>query len=236
MSGHSKWSTIKRKKQSNDAARSNIFSKMSRLIATAVQEGGGISDPEKNFKLRLAIDRAKSFNMPKDTIQRAVEKGSGADGAQMKEVVYEGFGPSGVPMLILAITDNSNRTFSEIRMILDKSGGKIAGQNAVSYMFTQCGIVELKKTDVDEQKVFEMFDELGGLDIEEEGESYIMYIPFDMIGKVEEILGGISPKSLDIHFLPQNPIEATPELLKKLEQIQEKLEDLEDVQSVYFNV
>ena len=153
MSGHSKWANIKRKKGVNDAQRSAVFTKMSRIISTAVHEGGGIGDPEKNFKLRLAVDRAKAVNMPKDTIQRAIDKAAGGDGSQMKELLYEGFGPHGIAILISATTDNQNRTFAEVKLAIEKNGGKMASTNAVAYQFTKCGVLELQKKDVSAEEV-----------------------------------------------------------------------------------
>ena len=239
MAGHSKWANIKHKKQAKDAQRSNIFAKMSRLITTAVQEGGGIGDPEKNFKLRLAVERAKAVNMPKDTIQRAINKASGADAAQMKENVYEGFGPGGTAFVIATITDNSNRTLSEVKQILDKNGGKIASQNAVLHLFTQCGVVELDKATVSEEQAFELFDTLQGIDFEDIDTSYIMYIPFENIGKVKDTLSthtqGIQPKTLDTYYLPQSPIDLDGEMIKKVERLSDILEEHDDVQSVYTN-
>ena len=240
MSGHSKWANIKHKKEAKDAQRSNVFSKMSRLLATAVQEGGGIADPEKNFKLRLAVDRAKAANMPKDTIQRAIDKASGAGAEQMKEMVYEGFGPGGSALMISAITDNGNRTFSEIRQIVDKAGGKIAGKGAVSHLFTKCGVIELDKSKVTEQQAFELFDKLEGIDLEDGDETYIVFVPFDAIGRVKEVLGtvaaGVDPKALDVYYLPSSPIDVDSSTLDKIERLADNLEDHDDVQNVYTNV
>lgn len=135
MAGHSKWKQIKHKKAANDQQRAKIFSKISKLITIAVVEGGGMQDPAINVKLRLAIEKAKAANMPKDNIQRAIEKGSGPDRNNLKEVVYEGFGPQGVALVIHATTDNSNRTVGEVRSVIDKGGGKLGNQGAVSYLF-----------------------------------------------------------------------------------------------------
>ena len=240
MSGHSKWANIKRKKEKNDAKRSNIFSKMTRLISSAVQEGGGIADPEKNFRLRLAVDRAKSVNMPKETIKRAIEKGQGADSALIKEVLYEGFGPGGSALLISTITDNSNRTLSEIKQALDKNGGKIAGQNSVAYLFKKCGVVELDRKNIDEEKVFMFFDEMQGIDFEQSEESYIIYVPFESIGKVKDVLGtvagNIHPKTLDVYYVPTSPIEVEPAMIQKIERLTDLLEEMDDVQGVYSNI
>lgn len=139
MSGHSKWANIKRKKGLNDAIRSKIFAKLSRIIALSVSDGGGIVDPDNNVKLRLAIDNAKQFNMPKENIKRAIEHGAGHGRDQLKEVVYEGFAPHGVGFIIMTITDNPNRTYSEIRTRLEKHGGKLGKPGSVSYLFINKG-------------------------------------------------------------------------------------------------
>ena len=135
MAGHSKWKQIKHKKAANDQQRAKIFSKISKLITSAVIEGGGFSDPNINVKLRLAIDKAKNANMPKDNIARAIEKGSGPDRVHLKEVLYEGFGPHGVALVVHATTDNSNRTVVEVRSVIEKAGGKLCVQGSVAYLF-----------------------------------------------------------------------------------------------------
>ena len=235
MSGHSKWANIKRKKGINDAVRSNAFTKMARLITSAVSEGGGMPDPAHNFKLRLAVDRARAVNMPKDTIQRAIDKGSGANAVKMKEVVYEGFGPGNSALIITALTDNPNRNVPDIKQALDKGGGKLASPNAVAYLFQHCGVLEISHSHIDEERAFSIFDQLQGIDFEDAEESYIMYIPFENIKNVKEILGSIEPLMLDVYYLPINPIVVESSMITKIEQLTEKLEDLDDVQGVYSN-
>ncbi len=227
MSGHSKWANIKRKKGVNDAQRSAVFTKMSRIISTAVHEGGGIGDPEKNFKLRLAVDRAKAVNMPKDTIQRAIDKAAGGDGSQMKELLYEGFGPHGVAILISATTDNQNRTFAEVKLAIEKNGGKMASTNAVAYQFTKCGVIELQKKEVSEEEVYAMFDKYNALDLEEDEETYVLYIPFEQMGKVKG--------SIDVIYRPNVTVELSEAEAEKVESFIEKLEELDDVMNVYSN-
>ncbi len=240
MAGHSKWANIKHKKEAKDAQRSNIFAKMSRLVTTAVQEGGGIGDPDKSLKLRLAVERARSFNMPKDTIQRAIDKGMGTGALQMKELVYEGFGPGGSAFMITAITDKSTRTVSELKQILDKNGGKIASPNAVSHLFVQCGYVEIRRADCTEEQVYDAFDELEGLDMEEDDESYILYVPFSQAGKIQQVLssGGrqITPLTIDVIYKPLSPIEVDSSVMEKVEHLVDMLENSDDVQNVYTNV
>ncbi len=234
MSGHSKWSTIKRKKQANDQKRSGVFAKMSRLITVAVHEGGGIADPEKNFQLRLAIDRAKYVNMPKDTIQRAIDKATGGEGALIKEIVYEGFGPNGVAMLISTTTDNSNRTVADLKNVVERNGGKMASQNAVSYLFTKCGVVEFDKSAMVEGDMFTFTDAISAIDVEETDTQYIIFIPFESIGHVKN-LTSVLPTSIDIYFKPQTTVELTPDQHEKLDTLIEKIEDLDDTQNVYTN-
>ena len=137
MAGHSKWANIKHKKAVNDSRKAVVFSKLARLITLAVTSGGGNPDPASNIKLRIAVERARAENMPKLNIDRAIEKAAGPDGASLKEIVYEAFGPGGVGMLIVATTDNPNRTNSVVRMVLDKHGAKMAGVNSVAYMFAK---------------------------------------------------------------------------------------------------
>lgn len=234
MSGHSKWSTIKRKKQANDQKRSGVFAKMSRLITVAVHEGGGIADPEKNFQLRLAIDRAKYVNMPKETIQRAIDKATGGEGALIKEIVYEGFGPHGVAMLISTTTDNSNRTVSDLKNVVERNGGKMASQNAVAYLFTKCGVVEFDKTAMSEEEMFTFTDSIAALDVEETETQYIIFIPFESIGHVKNFTPVI-PVSIDVYFKPQTTVTLTPDQHEKLDVLIEKIEDLDDTQNVYTN-
>lgn len=240
MAGHSKWANIKHKKEANDAQRSNAFTKMSRLITSAVLEGGGIGDPDKNFRLRLAVERARAVNMPKDTIQRAIDKGTGAGAGSLKELVYEAFGPGGTAFIITAITDNSNRTLSEIKSLLDKNGGKLANQNAVTHLFLQCGVLELDKAHISEERAFEMLEELQGTEFEETDEAYIIYIPFENVGKARSIIGNGEGqngfKSFDVCYVPLSPIVVEPDVMNKVEHLSGLLEDHDDVQNVYCNV
>ncbi len=235
MSGHSKWANIKRKKGVNDAQRSSVFTKMSRIVSTAVHEGGGITDPDKNVRLRLAIERAKAVRMPKDTIQRAIEKASGGDGALMKEMLYEAFGTGGVALIVAAVTDNPNRTYAELKHMLDKNGGKVATPNSVSYQFEKCGIVEFDKSEAGEQDVFAFFDAIAALDLEEDEASYVIYIPFENLGKVKSAQASLNPKSIDIFYRPTTSVALPAPEREKLDALIEKLEDLDDVMNVYTN-
>lgn len=237
MSGHSKWANIKRKKEANDKLKGNIFSKLSRLITIAVLEGGGITNPENNVKLRLAIERAHASNMPKENIKRAIEKGVGPDKSQMREVVYEAFAPYGVSLIILAHTDNQNRTLSEIRNILEKHGGKLGNIGSVSYLFTKCGLIVVDKKTVNQDKVFELADQIEALDLTEDEFKYNIYIPYVKLGHIKEVFKDIKYDSAEIDFKPQNPIVLEDEdKLKKILLLIEDLEALDDVQKVFTNL
>jgi YebC/PmpR family DNA-binding regulatory protein len=236
MSGHSKWSNIKRKKEAQDKIRGNMFSKLSRIITLAVIEGGGITDPQHNVKLRLAVEKAKEANMPKDNIQRAIERGSGPNKDQLKEMVYEAFAPGGVSLLILASTDNPNRTLSEIRIVLDKSDGKIGAQGSVSYLFEKCGLVEIDKKSIDEEKAFQLADELGALDFQSDESDYSIYIPFEQIGRAKEILKDYHIKELETLYRPKMTANIDKEKSATVENLIANLEALDDVHKVFSNI
>ncbi len=235
MSGHNKWSKIKRVKEVKDKIKGNIFSKLSRLITLAVIEGGGITDPEGNFKLRLAIDKAKKFNLPKENIQRAINNALGPSKNLLKEVIYEGFGPGGVGLIIEATTDNPNRTLSEIRVILDRHGGKLAGQGAVSYMFKRFGLITIKKESINEDLLDKLINDFEAIDLDEIGDIYFIYIPFENIGKNKELLKDIKFDSQEIIFKPQNYIKLDESKIAEVEKIKEALENLDDVHRVFDN-
>ena len=164
MSGHSKWSTIKRKKGAADAKRGKVFTKLIREIATAAKMGGG--DPDANPRLRLAMDKARSANMPKDNIQRAVQKGiGGGDDAAYEEVVYEGYGPGGTAVLLEALTDNRRRTVSEVRHVFSKNGGHLGSTGCVAYLFEKKGIIHIERTGTDVDALIEAALDAGALDV-----------------------------------------------------------------------
>lgn len=235
MSGHSKWSTIKRKKGLKDQERSKIFSKLSRLISIAVQEGGGIADPEKSVPLRLAFEQARAANMPKDTIERAVAKGTGAGAVRLYELVYEAFGPSACALLILVTTDNTNRSHAEVKYILEKHGGKMGGVHSVSYLFEKCGLVSIPRQEMSESEVFSFFDKVGGSDFEEDTENYYIYIPFAKLGSIRQELGTQSSATLESIYQPKTEVLVDDVAYVKLDQLVNILEDLDDVQKVYGN-
>ena len=235
MSGHSKWSQIKRKKGIADQKRGQLFSKLSRVITLSVREGRGITDPENNLKLRLAVERARAENMPKENIERAIEKARGAADENYKEVVYEAFGPKGVQFIITAATDNPNRTHSSIKNVLEKMGGKMGRPNSVAYLFDKCGVVVFNKGEVDETAVFSFSDEIGALDIDEEESQYVVYIPFEKFGQVSSHLSGLTTSTIDIFFKPKSTISISEQELISIHNLIEALEDLDDVDNVYSN-
>lgn len=236
MSGHSKWANIKRKKGANDKIKANIFAKMSHLITIAVIESGGIAKPENNVKLRLAIDKAKSVNMPKENINRAIEKGSGPNRTMLKEVIYEGFGPHGIFLLILSTTDNLNRTTSEIRNFLEKNSGKLGTQGSVSYLFKKCAFVSFKKTEVNEEAVFKIGEELQAFDINEDESHFFVFFPFSNFGLLKVHLNNIKYELAEVDYLPTAPVSLDSDKEKRILDIIEALEGLDDVQRVYTNL
>lgn len=188
MSGHSKWSTIKRQKGISDIKRGQVFTKIARTIAMAVREGHGVTDISSNFKLRLAVEKAKEANMPKENIQRAIDKGSGkgADGAIFESVVYEGYGPHGVAFVIDSATDNKARTSSLVKHILDKSGGNLGGTGSVMFIFEQRGLILVKKDNLTEDQMLEKVIETGALDLVEGDEVFEVYTEHDTLHAIKE--------------------------------------------------
>ncbi|VVA43377.1 putative transcriptional regulatory protein Paes_0496 [Candidatus Roizmanbacteria bacterium] len=236
MSGHSKWANIKRKKGANDKIKANVFAKMSHQITIAVIEGGGITEPENNVKLRLAMDKAKSANMPKENIKRAIEKGFGPNKILLKEVIYEGFGPYGIFLLILSTTDNSNRTTAEIRNFLEKNSGKLGTQGSVSYLFNKCAFVSFQKSEVNEEAVFKIGEELEAFDINEDESHFFVFFPFDHFGLLKAHLNNIKYDLAEIDYLPTTPVSLESDKEKRALDIIEALEGLDDVQRVYTNL
>lgn len=245
MSGHSKWSKIKREKETKDKQKGNVFSKLSRLITLAVVEGGGISDPENNIKLRLAVEKAKRFNLPKYNIERAIEKGIGPDGLQLKELIFEAFAPGGISLIILATSDNVNRTLSEIRNVVESHGGKMGNKGSVMYLFKKCGLVTFKMGEAryntvpgvtEEEAVLSFADKIGAFDIDEDEKYFYVYLPYESLRKVKEYLGGLRVDSVEVDYKPNSLVEISDEkLVKKILDFIEALDNLDDVQRVFAN-
>ena len=237
MSGHSKWSTIKRKKAKVDSARAAEFQKFSRELMVAAKLGG--PDPSANFRLKTAIDRAKAAGLPADNIKRAIEKGSGASNQDnYEELTYEGYGAGGVAIFIEAMTDNRNRTAGDIRSYFTKYGGNLGETGCVGWMFKPVGLLTFDLS-VDYEKLFEAAINLGADDIEEDEEEYRVITSVENFQAVVEGLEseGFSVISADLTRLPENDLEITDEATaKKILLLLEKLEEHDDVQNVYSNV
>ena len=239
MSGHSKWATIKRQKGANDAKRGAAFTKLSKAITIAVQQGGGIGDPAQNFRLRLAIDSARAANMPKENIQRAIERAAGKQGASLEEVVYEGFAPGGASVIVEAATDNKNRTTGEVQNVFNKNGGNMGQPGSVSYQFTPKGQIIISKDGKNTDEIFLDSADAGAEDIEEVGDSEIfIYTQPTDLAKVRDSLvaKGYTIGEVGIIRQPNIPLETDDESAQKIIDFVEKLEDLDDVQKVYSNL
>ncbi|MDP2637512.1 MAG: YebC/PmpR family DNA-binding transcriptional regulator [Candidatus Levybacteria bacterium] len=239
MSGHSKWATIKRAKGAADLKRGLAFTKISNAITVAVRASGGITDVNSNFKLRLAVEAARAANMPKDNIERAIQKAVGKDAQAVEEVIYEGFAPAGISVIIEAATDNSLRTTSEIKSIFNKEGGNFGQPGSVAYQFEQKGIIVINKNGKTVDELFEIAVESGAQDIEDLGDKAIITTSFTDLASVREklIARGISPESVEVVRKPTMPVTISDEeKLGKVISFIEKLEDLDDVQKVYSNL
>ncbi|QDU72971.1 YebC/PmpR family DNA-binding transcriptional regulator [Mucisphaera calidilacus] len=236
MAGHSKWANIKHRKGRQDARRSKIWSKCSRAIIVAARNGG--PDPDANLALRYAIDEAKSENMPKDTIANAIKKGSGnADGENYEAVVYEGYGPNGVAVMLDCLTDNKNRTVPELRKIFEKHGGNLGASGCVAYNFQNKGEIEISSEATSEERLMELALEAGAEDVaEEDGVFRVVTEPSDFIPVRDAIEGaGIAVASAQLSMIPDNTVTCTGRDAEKVLNLVEALEDNDDVQKVYAN-
>jgi len=238
MSGHSKWATIHRQKETADQKRGQIFTKIGNAITVAVREGNGITDPNLNFKLRLALEKAKEVNMPKDNIQRAIDRAVGASGAQaLEEVSYEGYGPGGVAVMIEAATDNRQRTVQEIKNIFERSGGSLGSPGAVSFLFKKVGLVVVAKGENAQETSLKLID-LGAEEVEEVEDGIEVYVGVD---KLEEIKKKISESGLEVlrSELTAKPTTFVQILDEKVAarilNLMEKLDSHSDVLKVYAN-
>ncbi|WP_339136415.1 MAG: YebC/PmpR family DNA-binding transcriptional regulator [Candidatus Electrothrix sp. GW3-4] len=237
MSGHSKWSTIKRKKGANDAKRGKIFTKLIKEITVAAKMGGG--DPDGNPRLRSAINAAKAENMPKDNIDRAIKKGTGdLDGAVYEEILYEGYGPAGVAVLVETMTDNKNRTVADIRHYFAKSNGNLGESGCVAWMFDKRGVITVDGQGVDEEELMELAIEAGAEDVVEEESSFQIYTTPEDFNDVVEALekAEVKMEEASISMVPQNTVEVAEEKpAKNLLTLLDNLEDHDDVQKVHAN-
>ncbi len=240
MAGHSKWAQIKRKKEATDARKGQIFTKISREIAVAVRQGG--PDPEANYRLRLAIQKARSINMPADNIKRAIERaaGEGSNATNYEEITYEGYGPAGVAVLVETLTDNRNRTVSEIRNVFNRSGGRLGESGSVSWIFDEKGLIVVEP---DNQHTADDIAlaaiEVGAEDVTplEDG-TVEVYTQFQDLKSVEESLEqmGFKVASAEKVYIPNTYVEPSDTDTQSILKFIERLEDLDDVQEVYTNM
>lgn len=236
MAGHSKWDNIKHKKAKEDARRGKIFTKMTRLISVAAKEGG--SDPDTNFRLRLAVDKAKAANVPNETIERAIKRGAGELGSDSyEEFVYEGYGPGGVAVMLQIMTDNRNRTAADMRHIFSKHGGNLGESGCVGWMFEKAGVVSISGNGLDEDEVMLTALEAGADDVEQDGEIFRISTSPDSFESVRAAVGeaGYTVETAEITMRPTNTIEVDAGVGKRLLQMLDALEDHDDVQDVYAN-
>ncbi len=238
MAGHSKWAQIKRQKAANDAKRGQLYTKLGREITVSARDGGG--DPEMNFRLRLVIQRAKDANMPADTIERAIKRGSGEldDDIRLEDIVYEGYGPGGAALFIEALTDNRNRTVAELRNVLARGGGNLGESGSVAWMFDTRGqiIIELSNGDPDEAMLESI--ELGAEDVQEEDGTLVVLTLLEQLESVrrgmEEL--GYTVESAELTRVPKTISEPDSDKATQSMQLIERVEDLDDVQKVYTNL
>ncbi len=234
MSGHSKWSTIKRKKGAEDAKRAKLFTRLARDIIVAARDGGG--DPDMNPTLRTAIDKARGANMPKDNIERAIKKGTGElEGGQLEEITYEAYAVHGIPVLIQCLTDNRNRTLADLRRIFNRQGGNLAEAGAVSWMFDIKGYITIERTDQDPDDVFMIAVEAGAEDVEISEDIFEIYTSADQLHAVSSELtaNDLTIADAELAQVPKNEIElGDKETMQVLSTI-EAIEELDDIQQVY---
>ncbi len=239
MSGHSKWAKIHRAKEASDQKRGQSFTKLSNAITLAVKEGSGIADPEFNFRLRIAIDKAREANMPKDNITRAIDRAAGkGEGNILEEILYEGYGPGGVGFLVQSVTDNRQRTVQEVKNIFDRSGGAVASPGAVSFNFKKVGYITVNAKEKLEEAMLKLID-LGVEDVEDEGDGVLgVYTnAADLISIRDKIAGiGLTAQSAEIIMKPVNYVSvADQKTADQVLSLVDRLEELDDVQKVFVN-
>jgi YebC/PmpR family DNA-binding regulatory protein len=236
MSGHSKWSSIKHKKAAADSKRGRIFTRLLREIAVAARAGGG--DPDKNARLRKAMQDARAQNMPADNIKRAILKGTGQlEGAAYEELVYEGYGPGGIALYLHVVSDNKNRTISEIRHIFGKNNGRIGENGCVAWMFKQMGYIDVEKDKTTEEQLMDLALSAGAEDIKDEGSLWEVVTTPDAYEKVLEAVkgAGIEVADSNVGYLPQNYVKLEGKDAQQALKLVDELEEHDDVQNVYSN-
>ena len=237
MSGHSKWATIHRKKGLIDAARGKVFQKLAKELYVAAKSG--TPDPDSNAALRLVVEKAKAANMPKDNIKKAIDKAKGAgNGENYESIRYEGYGPGGVAIMVDCLTDNRNRTASSVRSTFSKRGGNLGTDGSVSYIFERKGIIVIP-SDYDEDEVMLTALDAGALDMENNGDTYLITTPSDKFIAVKDALANIGVAEFltsEVTFVPNNEVELDDETKEKVYNLIEALEDIDDVQDVHHNM
>jgi len=237
MSGHSKWAQIKRKKAATDVKRGKIFTKLIREIITAARLGGG--DPDSNARLRAAIEAAKAENMPKQNIERAIKKGTGElEGSYYEEVSYEGYGTGGIAILISALTDNRNRTVSELRYLFSKYGGNLGETGCVSWMFEKKGVISFAKNEIDEEGLMELAVEAGAEDIKIEEDEFEVITSPEEFDRIKQFFdkAGLKYERAEITMICKNVVKITDKnQAERILKLMDALEDHDDVQKVYAN-
>ena len=238
MSGHSKWSSIKHKKGAADAKRGQLFSKLSRAILVAAKEGGG--DPTNNLALQNAIEKARSYSMPKDNIDRAIAKGSGADADAntFETIVYEGYGPEGVALIVEALTDNKNRTAADVRHLFAKHGGNLGATGAVAWQFERLGVIVVAAEGTDEEELLLVAADAGADDVQEDGSSFQVTSPPEALSAVRAAVEqtGFTVESAELQLVPKTTVSIDDEAkARQVMRLVDALEENDDVQDVYAN-
>lgn len=236
MSGHSKWATIKHKKGAADAKRGKLFTKLIKEIAVAARIGGG--DADSNPRLRTAIADAKAVNMPAENIKRAIQRGTGElPGVQYEEIVYEGYGPSGVALILEVATDNRNRTLAEIRHILSKHGGNLGETGCVTWIFSKRGYIVVEKAKASEDALLELVTDAGADDMREDGDNWEIFCPVESFQQVVDALNkaGITPSVAELSMVPQTQVRVSGKPADQVLRLMDELDEHEDVQHVYAN-
>ncbi len=238
MSGHSKWSTIKHKKAQADARRGAEYTKLAREIQIAAREGGG--DPDTNFNLRLAVDRAKAANMPNSNIDRAIKRGTGEDrdAAEMEKILYEGYAPHGIALLLNCITDNRNRTVAAIRHLLTKHGGSMGSEGSVSWQFTRKSFFTIPENEASFDTLFEIAADSGADDVIEDDDYYEIVGPVETFKTIHDKLkaASIKPETSGLRMDPNQEVELSLENTLQVMRVIDSLEELDDIQAVYTNL
>lgn len=237
MSGHSKWSTIKRQKGAADAKRGQLFTKLAREITVAAR--AGLPDPEANPRLRIAIQKARAESMPKENIERAIDRAKGGSGGEsLDEITYEGYGPGGIAFIVQAMTDNRNRTVGEVRAAFTRGGGSLGADGSVAWMFDAVGQIVVNAGKLDPEEVALMAIDVGATEFETDEESVIVYTETQDLHKVVEQLtaAGLEIESSELVMKPKDPVTPDTDVAVKVIRLVERLEDLDDVQTVYTNL